>query len=69
MSGASYSKATARIGKAYRILLSPLVGTQHRCVPAGEAAMRHSELDGPALRPINKQMLTHELIRVSSGRK
>ena len=67
--GASFSKAIARIGKAYRILLSPLVGTPHRCVPAGEAAMWRSKLDGPALQPINQQMLTHELIRVSSGRK
>jgi hypothetical protein len=25
------------MAKAYRILLSPLVGTPHRCVPAGDA--------------------------------
>jgi hypothetical protein len=80
--GASFSKAKAgpmsetsvvglaKIGKAYRILLSPLVGPPQRCVPAGDAAMRRSELDrsgapGPALRYFNKQMLIHELIRGS----
>jgi hypothetical protein len=57
----------AKIGKAYRILLSPLVGTPHRCIPAGDAAMRRSELDGPALRYFNQQMLIHELIRGSLG--
>jgi hypothetical protein len=31
----------------------------------GNAAMRRSELDGPALRYLNKQMLIHELIRGS----
>ena len=31
----------------------------------GNAAMRRSELDGPALRYFNKQMLIHELIRGS----
>jgi hypothetical protein len=55
----------AKIGKAYRILLSLLT-----CVPAGDAAMRRSELDrsgvpGPALRHFNQQMLIHELIRGS----
>ena len=58
--GASFSKAIVKIGKAYRILLSPLT-----CVPAGDAAMRRSELDGPALRHFNKQMLIHEFIRGS----
>jgi hypothetical protein len=55
----------AKIGKAYRILLSPLT-----CVPAGDAAIRRSDLDrsgapGPALRYFNQQMLIHELIRGS----
>ena len=50
----------AKIGKAYRILLSPLIGTPHRCVPAGDAAMRRS-----ALAHFNQQMLIHELIRGS----
>ena len=31
------------------------------------AAMRRSELDGPALRYFNQQMLIHELIRGSLG--
>jgi hypothetical protein len=31
----------------------------------GNAAMRRSELDGPALRHFIKQMLIHELIRGS----
>jgi hypothetical protein len=53
----------AKIGKAYRILLSPLTW-----VPAGDAAMRRSVLDGPALRYFNKQMLIHELIRGSLSR-
>jgi hypothetical protein len=56
-----------RIGKAYRILLSPLVGTPHRSISAGEAANRRSDLDGPALRHFNQQMLIHELIRGSLG--
>ena len=45
-----------------RILLSPLVGTLHRCAPAGDATMRRSELAH-----FNKQMLIHELIRGSLG--
>ena len=48
--GASFSKAIAKIGKAYRILLSPLA-----CVPAGDAELAY----------FNKQMLIHELIRGS----
>ena len=59
MSGAS-ALGLAKIGKAYRILLSPLIGTPHRCVPAGDAAMRRSVLGD-----FNKQMLIHELIRGS----
>jgi hypothetical protein len=40
------------------------------CIPAGDAAMRRSELDrsgapGPALRYFNQQILIHELIRGS----
>jgi hypothetical protein len=50
----------AKIGKAYRILLSPLIGMPHHCIPAGDAAMRRSELAY-----FNKQMLIHELIRGS----
>jgi hypothetical protein len=42
-------------GKAYRILLSPLVGMPHRCVPAGDAELVH----------FNQQVLIHELIRGS----
>jgi len=47
---AGNSKAIAKIGKAYRILLSPLAR-----VPAGDAELVH----------FNKQMLIHELIRGS----
>jgi hypothetical protein len=43
---------------------------RQRCIPAGDAAMRRSELNrsgapGPALRYFNQQMLIHELIRGS----
>jgi hypothetical protein len=52
---AGNSKAIAKIGKAYRILLSPLVGTPHRCIPAGDEELAY----------FNQQMLIHELIRGS----
>jgi hypothetical protein len=38
---------------------------RQRRIPAGDAAMRRSDLDGPALRYFNQQMLIHELIRGS----
>jgi hypothetical protein len=44
MSGASVV-GLAKIGKAYRILLSPLVGTPHRFVPEGDGAVRGSEIE------------------------
>jgi hypothetical protein len=54
--GASFSKA-----KAGPMSETSVVGL----AKIGIAAMRRSELDGPALRHFNKQMLIHELIRGS----
>jgi hypothetical protein len=48
------------IGKVYRILFSPRIGTLHRCFPV---VMRRSELVY-----FIKQLLIHELIRGSLTR-
>ena len=44
---------------------APIAGNSKAIAKIGNAAMRRSELDGPALRYFNKQMLIHELIRGS----